>query len=225
MLLEIAPEARVEILENAVDVPDISRIESPGTRRPTIVFLGALSHSKGVFELLEAFARVAGDFADARLIFAGRGAVDVLRERAQQLGIASRVSFPGWLNAGAKDEMLASAAVLVLPSYAEGLPMAVLEAMSWGTPVIASRVGAIPQVIEHDVNGLLVDAGDVDSLTATLNRVIGDASLRDRLARDARATVESGYATDAMLARLGGIYRRFGLVPRQTPATHPGVLT
>jgi len=70
-----------------------------------------------------------------------------------------------------------------------------------------------------------VDAGDVDSLTATLNRVIGDASLRDRLARDARATVESGYATDAMLARLGGIYRRFGLVPRQTPATHPGVLT
>jgi glycosyltransferase involved in cell wall biosynthesis len=223
MLLEIAPNARVEVLENAVELPDISRIESPATRPPTVVFLGALSHSKGVFDLLEAFARVAGDFADARLVCAGRGAVDALRVRAQRLGIASRVSFPGWLGATAKNEMLAAAAALVLPSYAEGLPMAVLEAMSWGTPVVASRVGAIPQVIEHDVSGLLLDPGDVASLTAALNRVIGDPALRDRLARNARATVESGYAADAMLARLGRIYRRFGLVPRQTPATHPGI--
>jgi glycosyltransferase involved in cell wall biosynthesis len=222
-LLEIAPDAKVEILENAVKVPDIDRIESPATRPPTVVFLGALSHSKGVFDLLEAFARVAGDFAEARLVFGGRGAVEVLRQRAQQLGIASRVSFPGWISAAAKDELLASAAVLVLASYAEGLPMAVLEAMSWGTPVIASRVGAIPQVIEDDVNGLLVNPGDIESLTAALGRVMGDPALRDRLARSARSTVESDYAADAMLARLGRIYRRFGLVPRQTRATHPGV--
>jgi glycosyltransferase involved in cell wall biosynthesis len=96
--------------------------------------------------------------------------------------------------------------VFCLPSHAEGLPMAMLEAMAAGKAVVASKVGAIPEAIMDGDNGLLVAPGDSQALAAALASVLADAALRERLGRRARATVEQHYSLDAVGARLGAIY-------------------
>jgi glycosyltransferase involved in cell wall biosynthesis len=104
--------------------------------------------------------------------------------------------------------------VFALPSYAEGMPMALLEAMSWGLPVVATPVGGVPQVIEHGVNGLLVAPGDIDGLAAALARLFDEPALRDSLGAAARRTIAARFSVETALARLGELYRRFGLEPR-----------
>jgi glycosyltransferase involved in cell wall biosynthesis len=92
--------------------------------------------------------------------------------------------------------------------------MAVLEAMSWGLPVIATPVGGIPQVIDHEVSGLLVAAGDIEGLARQIERLLADTALRERLGANARARIEADFSLRDALERLTAIYNRFGLEPR-----------
>jgi glycosyltransferase involved in cell wall biosynthesis len=89
--------------------------------------------------------------------------------------------------------------------------MALLEAMSWGLPVIASRVGGIPQLVEHEVTGLLIEPGDIDGLAAACQRLLDSPALQERLGRAARARVEERFSVDAALEQLSRIYRQFGI--------------
>src|SRR6185312_6508097 len=137
-----------------------------------------------------------------RLLCGGDGAIEQVRALAQQLGIADRGECPGWLDLAQKQRALATASIFVLPSYAEGLPMALLEAMSWGLPVVTTPVGGIPQVVQP---------GHVDDLAAAIAMLLESSAARARLGAAARSTIESQYTLDRALQRLGEIYGRFGL--------------
>jgi glycosyltransferase involved in cell wall biosynthesis len=213
-LLAIAPMARVEVVPNGVPIPDPRELRRPADREPTILFVGDLIRSKGVFDLVRAFARVAERLPDLRLTLAGGVPAAELRELTASLGVQERVRFPGWLGPQRLRAELAGAAVFVLPSYAEGMPMALLEAMSWGLPVIATPVGGVPQVVEHDINGLLVGAGDVAATAAAIARLMSAPALRESLGAAARRTIEARFSLQSALDRLGTVYRRFGLEPR-----------
>jgi glycosyltransferase involved in cell wall biosynthesis len=89
--------------------------------------------------------------------------------------------------------------------------MALLEAMSWGMPVIATPVGGIPQILTHEANGLLVAPGDIAALAAAIKRLLQDRALRERLGSAARSTIERRFSLDDAMARLSSIYQRFGL--------------
>jgi glycosyltransferase involved in cell wall biosynthesis len=213
---KICPEANVEVLPNSVSLPGAATLIQRNVESAELVvlFLGRLGTRKGVFELLEAFARVTPRFPMARLVCAGDGAVEEAIERARSLKISQRVSCPGWLSADQVGEALRTAAVFVLPSHAEGLPMALLEAMSWQLPVIATPIGGIPQVVTGGCNGLLVPPGDVDQLANALARLLQDRALRARLGAAARATIEEGYSASVCVERLAAIYARFGIETR-----------
>jgi glycosyltransferase involved in cell wall biosynthesis len=142
-----------------------------------------------------------------RLVVGGVGDLDALRRRADELGIGQRVALPGWIDARAREMELARAQVFCLPSHAEGLPMAMLEAMAAGKAVVASTVGGIPEAIADGDNGLLVAPGDVAALTAALGALLRDGALRERLGGRARATVQQRFCTDVALARLSALYR------------------
>jgi glycosyltransferase involved in cell wall biosynthesis len=210
-VLQICPTARVEVLHNAVAAPPRARLQSRQPARPTLLFLGHLLPDKGVFDLIEAFAQVARRVPDLRLVLGGIGQIEALRERAAQLGVLERVELPGWLEPDGKGAALASSTIFLLPSYHEGMPMALLEAMSWGLPVIATPVGGIPQVVTSEVNGLLVPPGNVAALAAAITRLLEDRALSGRLGSAARAVIERDFSLDDALARLSSIYSRFGL--------------
>jgi glycosyltransferase involved in cell wall biosynthesis len=216
-LLKICPTARVEVLHNAVAVPAAARVQSRQAARPTLLFLGHLLPDKGVFDLVKAFAEVARRAPDLRLVLGGVGQVASVCELATQLGVRERLEVPGWLGPEDKTAALGASTMFLLPSYHEGMPMALLEAMSWGLPVIATPVGGIPQIVASEVNGLLVAPGDITALAAAITRLLEDSALAGRLGTAARATIERGFSLDDALARLGSIYHRFGLKKRGEP--------
>jgi glycosyltransferase involved in cell wall biosynthesis len=213
-LLEICPLARVDVLHNAVAIPDIQGLRRLDDRDSTLLFLGHLLRDKGVYDLVRAFARVAARFPRAKLVLGGTGDLEGVQQLAAQLEISDRLSCPGWLGPDRKSAALASSLIFLLPSYHEGMPMALLEAMSWGLPVIATPVGGIPQVIDHEVSGLLVAAGDIEGLARQIERLLADTALRERLGASARARIETDFSLRDALERLTAIYNRFGLEPR-----------
>ncbi len=213
-LLKISPNIRIEVLPNGVALPEVRHPQLQVAPR-TVLTLGRLGRRKGTYDLVRAFALIAPRLPGVQLVCGGDGDIEEVRALAQELGLQDRVICPGWLGAEGKSAHLAQATVFILPSTAEGMPMAVLEAMSWGLAVIATPVGGIPQVIQPEHNGLLVEPGDIDAIAAALLRLMGDAALRERLGTAARATIEARFSIALTVERLGMIYGRFGIAARR----------
>jgi glycosyltransferase involved in cell wall biosynthesis len=213
-LLEICPTANTDVLSNSVALPDAAPTLAGNPGAPILLYLGFIKHAKGTDDLVRAFARIAGRFPTLQLLCGGTGSLSEMRELATQLGVQDRVHFPGWIGPEQKREAMARAAMFILPSYAEGMPMSLLEAMAWGLPTIATPVGGICQLVTHEKNGLLVPPGDIDALAAAITRLMTEPGLCQKLAAAARRTVETGYTREAALARLSQIYRRCGVESR-----------
>jgi len=201
---ECAPRARVEVLPNPVRLAPPAPAGQAEAGR--ILFLGRIAPAKGVDELLQACARLAGERPALRLVLGGDGDLAWARRRAAELGIASQVELPGWLDAHERDAQLARACLFCLPSHAEGLPMSMLEAMAAGVPVVATTVGGIPEALADGALGLLVPSRDAGALAHALGRLLDDDGLHAQLACAARAAVERHYSTGVVCARLAELY-------------------
>jgi len=137
-----------------------------------VLFVGHLVPVKALDVLLRAWAallQLPSVGAHLRLMLIGEGTQrDTLEQQARQLGLADRVAFLGPKPQAAVADWIAAADLLTLPSHAEGSPNVVVEALASGTPVVASRVGGVPDLVDDGVNGLLVPAGDAEALTGAL---------------------------------------------------------
>lgn len=204
--LGLTPE-RVFTLPNAVELP--SEIPCRQNSSPiNLVFCGRVGHRKGAFDLLQAFAGLPPHLkACARLTVAGDGEIEQGQFLADRLGLSDHVTFLGWINPSQRDQILANANIFILPSYNEGLPLAILEAMAWGLPPITTPVGGIPEVVVPNQNGLLVAPGNVQQLSKAIRYLLEDAELRLKLGKSARATAES-LDIRTYTHRLGHIYDR-----------------
>jgi glycosyltransferase involved in cell wall biosynthesis len=204
-------KSKVTILPNATAPAGragASRVNGAASDpRVRISFLGELGARKGTPQLVEALSRLAPR-NDWRATIAGNGDVEQTRERARQLGIADRVAVPGWLDAEGVNDVLDKTDIFVLPSFAENLPMAILEAFARGIAVIATPVGAVPEVVDHGRNGLIVKVGVVGDLAATLGLLISDGELRERLGANARQDHSRRYDIGGYLSEIAKIWRR-----------------
>jgi colanic acid/amylovoran biosynthesis glycosyltransferase len=180
------------------------------SERPfTVVCVGTLHEVKGQTHLLEAVARLAAGGVDVRCRLVGSGPDRPrLTAQAQRLGISDRVEFSGALPRAAVAEALRHADALVTPSVPtrsgrrEGIPVVILEAMSAGLPVVASRLSGIPELVEHDRTGLLVEPGDEEELAEALRRLHDDERLRRELGRAGRQRVVEGHSIEGTARRL-----------------------
>lgn len=173
------------------------------TNRPIGLFVGHVGRNKGVLDLLEAVARI-GSGMD-RFVIVGppqfRGDWEAVMARTKALGLEQRVRFAGQLHGAELYNMFRSCDYLVLPSYAEGLPVVFLEAGCFGLPVIGTPVGSIPELLQHDVNALLVPPGDVNALTGAIMRLHTEPAVRRRLGSQLRRDVQA-FQPDIVCARI-----------------------
>lgn len=151
-------------------------------RQNTILFAGTVNERKGYQDLIRAFAAVKNNHPDWKLVFAGNGEIGAAKQLAKILQIETNVEFLGWVSGSKKDMAFRQSSIFCLPSYAEGLPMAMLDAFSYGLPVITTPVGGIPDLLTDFQNALIYQPGDIHALSDCLTKCISDQTLRDSLA-------------------------------------------
>ncbi len=196
------PKGRIVVMPNPVVMPkDVEQRQGRDT--VTFVFLGEMGTRKGAFDLAEAFLRVSSERPQARLVMAGNGDVEKVRQMVAKNDAAT---IYGWIDAVERDRLLRAADVFVLPSFDEGLPMSMLEALGHGLPPIVTPVGGIPEVIVDGRNGLMVTPGKVDEIAAAMIRLIDHPDDREAIATAARATGEQ-YDVSRYILRMQELYR------------------
>lgn len=218
------PAERVTIVFNGVPEPTEFRraAVSDGVRRA--LFVGNLSERKGVSDLLQALALPGFERERVEVAFAGGGDVQAYRAKAKELGLDGFVRFEGWVDQHAVARLMAHTDVLVLPSYDEGLPLVILEALANRVAVVCSPVGEIPTVLSDGVEALFVRPGDVPGLAAALQRVLQHPELAEKLGRAGRALYERQFSVSRFFGSVACIHKRhFGIAaePRQRSGEAP----
>jgi glycosyltransferase involved in cell wall biosynthesis len=182
-------EGKVQVLPNAVDPSEYE--PGFGDDPPHVVFVSNLIDRKGVRELVEALDELTSEDLEFRATIAGKGPLsDVVEELAAR---TESIEYVGYVSESEKRELLDSGAVFVLPTYAEGLPIAMLEGMAGGNAVVSTAVGSIPEVIGEE-NGHLIEPGDVEALAGALRAVVTEVDKTERMARRNRELIEEKYS-------------------------------
>jgi glycosyltransferase involved in cell wall biosynthesis len=209
---EFVPDQLVVKLPNGIDCRPFGRVPTVLSRTDhplRLVYIGRLAREKGLYEMLQALRLAVHIGTDARLIVAGDGPeAEGLRRCATALGIGSRVSFVGAVFGDAKIRLLAMSDVAVLPSYAEGLPYALLEAMAAGRPVLATPVGAIPDVATDGTHGYLVAPRDPAAIAEAIGKLAGDREGLSWMSRACRKRALAAYSIERLARELALHYRQ-----------------
>ncbi len=200
----ISSNANVDIIYNAVDVPSPS--DFSGREAGNILFLGQLGAAKGIYDLLTALSQLLTRHPDLKLLLGGDGAHQAVQDAVKDMNLNEHVEILGWVSGDAKTALLQRAAIYALPSYAEGMPMSVLEAMAAGMPVVATSVGGLPEAITDGIEGSLVAPGDVNALIEAIDRLLRDADLRRRMGLAARKKVESTFSYQQVMPQIEQLY-------------------
>jgi glycosyltransferase involved in cell wall biosynthesis len=200
----IAPPQRLRHISNGIAVPEASPERGPWPLRPLLLCVARLAPPKDIRLLLDALAQ--DDLQRWRLEIIGDGPDRAsLQAHRDELRLSRRVEFLGERQDVA--EHLARADAFVLPSKWEGLPYSILEAMSAGLPVIASRVGGIPELVVPGVTGLLVNPGDADALSAALRTLLNSGRRAREFGREGHARVKGHFRLDQMVAGYHDLFR------------------
>jgi glycosyltransferase involved in cell wall biosynthesis len=202
---EHAPAAKVRVVHNGID---FARVRVSSTDAPARI-RADLDLSE---DLLAVLPRVLARVPDLALLIAGTGPFEErYRALSASLGVDRSVRFLGFRRD--LPNLMAVSDLVVLPSRAEAFGLVVAEALYLGVPVVASRVGGIPEIVEHEVDGLLVPPGDRDALAAALLRVLEDGPLRRRLAGAGRERVSRRFAFETMVREYERVYDEILAVP------------
>ena len=209
-LSQIVPEDRIEIIEN-YSVLHEDALEERMQRKcnNTVLFLGELGKRKGCYDIPAVIAQVKKSIPDVKFVLAGAGSeVDekAIKELVVEKGISDNVEFPGWVRGDTKDKLLREADVFFLPSYNEGMPMSVLDAMGYGLPVVSTNVGGIPKIVKNGENGYCCEAGDINGYVHGLTQILSNSDLRERYSAGSMNIIRSRYSLEYHLQKLEKTY-------------------
>lgn len=189
---------------NVLPVPHVQK-------QNIILFSGTLYPGKGYIDLIEAFSMIAFKYLDWKLVFAGNGEIEKAKQLAKKMHIEHQTVFLGWISGEVKDDLFRKSTIFCLPSYAEGFPMAVLDAWAYALPVITTPVGGIPDIAKNGENMLLFNPGDVKTLASQIERMIVDSGLRERIAKASHHLAISTFNVNTINRFLGDLYEELSL--------------
>ena len=196
---------KVQVLYNAVPVPDSNQYNIDSSN---ILFLGVVCQRKGIQDLLKAVQLADNHLtSEVKLLVYGPDPGELpIEQMIQEMGLANRVEYKGWLSAENRQQVFAHTALNILPSYNEGLPMTILETMAYGIPNITTGVAAIPEAVNED-NGAVIEPGNVQSLANCIVRLMNHLDERNEKSGQAYNTAKKEFSIDRHFANVLAIYR------------------
>lgn len=187
---DIANNQNITVVYNSVNVPLTNQYDM---NSKIVLFLGRLGERKGIYDLIDIAPEVLRNLPDARFVWAGDGDIEKVRGLVKEKGIHAQVEIPGWIDLSQKQDYFRKTCIYVLPSYSEGLPMSVLEAMAHGIPVITTNVGGMAEVIDHSRNGIIIQPGDKESLKNWIIKIFNDKSFRKSMSEESFIRTQTNY--------------------------------
>lgn len=208
-IIAITSRSKVFCLNNFAVLPDgdsISIIDQYSERQNAVLFLGEVGKRKGAYDIPGIVERVAKRVPDAHFIIAGNGEVEAVSEILAGKGLSSNVTFTGWIGPDQKKSFLLRSRVYLLPSYNEGLPMSILEAMGFGLPIVSTYVGGIPELVMPGENGFLYQPGDIEGMSNGIIELLQNQQRSLEVSGNNRRKIEKDYSLEVYAQKLDRIY-------------------
>jgi glycosyltransferase involved in cell wall biosynthesis len=202
----IAPEANWILLPNAIAIPDNVQAKQFDDKEISLLYLARIEERKGFFDMMTIIPDLLKKYPGVRLSIAGQGSTVKVDEIINDPVIGGQIFLLGYINAMQRDHALRKAHILLLPSYEEGMPMALLEAMSYAVVPVTTPVGGIPEVVENSFNGMLNLPGDSEALSKSIEILLNDKNLFYNLSQNAYNIITEKYNFNKYRLRLLAIY-------------------
>jgi len=208
----LVPEiaAYSSVVYNGLEVPSVTPAPLP-FHPPRLLCLGRLAEEKGFDLAVKAFASLTDRFPNARLVIAGDGPLrSPLENQATELGLERSVEFVGWVTPENVSELLNAATIVIMPSHREGLPSVALEAALMGRPVVATRVGGLPEIVVHQKTGLLVDDATPEAFAAAIRLLLEQPQTATAFGHAARRRAQELFSFERYVDAYDELYRKIG---------------
>ena len=194
---------RIEIVENFAN-----RVNASGdiNKKNNILVLGEVSKRKGSYDIPLIAKEVIKECKDVKFILGGNGDIESLKKIIKDNGLEECIELKGWVDGVQKDKLLREAKIFFLPSYNEGMPMAILEAMAYGLPVITTNVGGIPTVIENNINGYVANPGDKFKFAKSILDLLKDNEKYMRISQKNIKDLNDKYSVESHINKIISIY-------------------
>jgi glycosyltransferase involved in cell wall biosynthesis len=200
-IARISTSDKIKVLYNPTVIKVYSRIHSESTKA---VFMGRLGKRKGIYDVIESAKLIKNPNVEINLY--GDGEIEKFDKLISDSDLHDKIKLPGWVSGEKKDEVLQNSDIFILPSYNEGLPMSILEAMAVGLPIISTPVGGIPEAVEDGVNGFLIQAGDYNALAEKIDLLASNQSLRVQMGQRGYNLAKEKFDIKIIIKQLQDIY-------------------
>ncbi|MCD5001691.1 glycosyltransferase family 4 protein [Enterococcus saccharolyticus] len=197
-------ESKINVIYNAVPTLQNNLYNENAN---SLLFLGALIERKGIYDILQVAVKLNKRLPEhITFDFYGPDPNGDFSKKIIELGLEKRVLYHGWLKNEDKNEVFSKALLNLLPSYNEGLPMTILETMAYGIPNISTNVAAIPEAIKNNINGRLIEPGDIMSLEKAILDIVQDKNCRKMYSQNAFQSIKNTFSIDHHIEELLRIY-------------------
>lgn len=194
---------KITIIENAVEVSKIIQY-NPCSKK--IITLGRIGKRKGSYDILSLAERIAPIFPEIMFILYGDGEIDKIEKQIKKKEIKN-VYLGGWVTKSDQEEIIRGSLLHLLPSYQEGLPMSILETMSFGIPNLTTTVGGIPQVVKDGENSMATNPGDMDAMFKRLSHFLKNRDVREFYSTEAYKTIKSDFSLVSYFKKWNELYK------------------
>lgn len=201
---------KIKVVHCGLDSQFLEQCEhAPFPEEARVVCVGRLCEQKGQLLLLDAMRKLKERGLILKLVLAGDGEMrPELEQFISHHGLQDQVSITGWVSSERVRQELLAARAMVLPSFAEGLPVVIMEAMALGRPVLTTSIAGIPELVRHGTDGWLVPAGDVEALTIALSEILGQSTQRlEAMGIDARRRAVERHSIDTEATKLAQLFQ------------------
>lgn len=173
-----------------------------------VLFLGFITEKKGCFDIPNVIKIVVEKIPDVKFVLAGVGEIEKLKKITPMIE-KDNIDFPGWVTGEEKSKLLSEADVFFLPSYSEGMPMSILDAMGYGLPIVSSNVGGVPKLVKNEENGFLFQPGDINGFARSICLILENDELRNKMIDCSAKIIKEKYSQNRHIEKIEEIYKKY----------------